>query len=104
MQLSDIRVGDVLRVREWDDMAQQYRIDSDGDIDMPQGYFFKAMRITCGSQFIIGEIDGALLYPENTEEFPLIEDGYGYFAEMLEPYFIPDELDDINNIDEILFL
>lgn len=104
MQLSDIRVGDVLRVREWDDMAQQYRIDRDGDIDMPQGYFFKYMRNTCGSQFIIGEIDDELLYPENMEEFPLIKDGYVYYADMLEPYFIPDELDDIDNIDEILFL
>lgn len=40
MRESDIHIGDVLKVRSWDDMAHEYESYEDGDIKTPSGMCF----------------------------------------------------------------
>lgn len=42
------KVGDRVRIRDWDDMEREYGTDSDGDINLPNGVFSRCMRHLCG--------------------------------------------------------
>lgn len=65
MRLEDIRVGDVLRIRDWDDMALEF-----GEKDGNQGKiiltylacFITPMKYLCGRTFTVSDIspDGFL--------------------------------------------
>ena len=51
------KVGDRVRIRDWDDMEREYGTDSDGDIFIGGRYFFKKMRHLCGRYATIDYID-----------------------------------------------
>ena len=42
------KVGDRVRIRDWDDMKREYGTDSDGDINLPNVVFSRCMRHLCG--------------------------------------------------------
>lgn len=85
----EIHVGDVLRVRSWEDMAEELGVDADGDIIPPEGYsswFAADMRYMCGSVFTVRSIEksGELSNDRyNSEE--CLEEGWHIRSYMLEP-------------------
>lgn len=101
MRDEEIHIGDVLRIRQWDDMVDEFGIDTDGDIrfyiwtgiDSIPVFFYSTLKYLCGQTFTIDKIKS-------------ISDGYFYYskeniehagrwiitADMLEP-FEEDELE-----------
>lgn len=59
------KVGDYVRVRDWDDMAEEFGFDEDYDtyIDTPGFPYAESMEYLCGMEFEISYID--------------VEDGHG---------------------------
>lgn len=87
MELKDIHIGDVLQVREWDDMAEEYGMDED-EILVPN-IFIKNMCYLCGQTFTVSSIDeyGGIHSAER------IEGLYNISAEMLQLPF-PEAAED----------
>lgn len=91
MRKEDIHIGDVLRIREWDDMVEEfgYEFDDGDDIDCDK-VFTSRMRYLCGQKFTVKEIsdyDG-FLSEEDVEvsvNSPLGR--WVISADMLEPYW-----------------
>lgn len=50
------KVGDRVRIRDWDDMKREYGTDSDGDIKVPDIVFTRCMRHLCGRYATIRSI------------------------------------------------
>lgn len=91
MRDSDIHIGDVLKVRLWEDMAREYGNDEYGNVTMPDVYnFMQSMGHLCGRIFTVKSKQntgrGCMRYysVENVEEW---ENGYAWVitAGMLEP-------------------
>ena len=64
-ELKNIQPGDKLLLRTWEDMAEEYRIDHDGDIDpgfLLPGYFLKRNRCFTGTIVTVREIDEKEVY------------------------------------------
>lgn len=89
MRDDEIHVGDVLRVRSWEDMAEELGVDADGDIIPPEGYsswFAADMRYMCGSVFTVrsigksGELSNGRYHSEEC-----LEEGWHIRSYMLEP-------------------
>lgn len=85
------QVGDVCRIRGWEDMASEYGTFDSGTIACP-GQFPEKMRDLCGRVFTVKRIDpdGRLYSKEDTES--LNAEGrpgkkWIIKEEMLEPYF-----------------
>lgn len=83
----EFQVGDRCRIRQWDDMAEEFGLDEDGRINC-YAFFIEGMRYLCGAPFTVSKKfnnPGALY---NSEE------GYeGYWnisGDMLE-YDEPEE-------------
>lgn len=112
MRLEDIHVGDVLRIREWDDMVAEYRKDPDGDIslisysDFCYPYFVRTMRYLCGKVFTVKSIniDNTLYSVEGielaTDPYNTVGFDWNITAEMLEPVCE----DDFEPVDLLRFL
>lgn len=84
MREEEIRVGDRLRIREWDDMAAEFGI-RDGEIQC-DATFIPEMKELCGMPFTVKDIiqDPRRHYRRYRPE----EDGFAYriiTAHMLEP-------------------
>lgn len=86
--MSKFKTGDVCRIRQWDEMLQEFGTNSLGGIKVAFG-FFEDMKYMCGKKFTIRYVDDAGYY--RSEEG--IEKRYGvYYAistGMLE-YFTPE--------------
>lgn len=102
MRDEDIHIGDILLVRQWDDMVREFGVNEDGYIETNIG-FGKSARALCGKQFTVinesvdtyGKIyKGAF----NGEVFPT----HWFTADELEP--LPDEDWNIANDEEIKLL
>lgn len=52
----EFKVGDRVRIRDWNDMAKEFGTSSNGDIPCENG-FTKGMRYLCGSVCTIKQID-----------------------------------------------
>lgn len=50
------KVGDKVKVREWDDMKKEFGVDSLGNIDISNCCFIYAMKKFCGKTYIISQI------------------------------------------------
>ena len=50
------KVGDEVKVREWDDMSKEFGIDSNGNINTPRWKFTGEMRSFCGEKYIIKRV------------------------------------------------
>lgn len=55
MSVSDFSVGDIVVVRDWDDMADEFGVDVDGDI-MSRFYFVSEMKWTCGMRCVVASV------------------------------------------------
>ena len=74
------KVGDKVRVRQWDDMVKEFGVDKFGHISTKTGYFTKRMKEFCGGVY---EIDSVL------EKGYWLKNRDGYFW-----YFTDDMLED----------
>lgn len=71
MQKEDIRVGDVLKIRQWDDMADEFgTLDLMGSIyiKVDQSFFVPAMKYLCGKIFTVKKIFVTPYYNIESEE------------------------------------
>lgn len=71
-------VGDVCRIRQWDDMAEEFGV-FDGEIEC-EFSFIEAMRCLCGAIFTIKDIKGRCFYSYEGGTF----DKWDISADMLE--------------------
>lgn len=96
MRDEDIRIGDVLRVRRWKDMACEFGefVCQGAEAIHTRGWaFIDLMSHICGKIFTVRKVvstPSALCY--RSEEN--VEGGYMITAEMLEPNSIEDWIDD----------
>lgn len=51
------KVGDIVRIREWDDMVSEFGIDKVGDINCGSSYFVSHMKKYCGSSMTIASVE-----------------------------------------------
>lgn len=102
MKPEDIHVGDRLRIRMWDDMAEEFGIEFD-DIRTPDASFTDRMRDLglCGSVFTVSSIydDNGTTFYRSMEGVEIVENGWQdhwyIAASMLEPYYGNDDLIDL---------
>lgn len=89
MQEKDINIGDILLVRQWDDMVREFGTDANGYINTRYG-FRPDIKYLCGKQFRVMEIlngvfgklyGGIILDVSNAED----------------EYFAPDELEPLSD-------
>lgn len=72
-----IEIGDKLKIRSWEDMAEEFGVDNDGNIDS-QVQFLAEMKSLCGKDFTV--FSGTSLL-HSTEGF---EGSYKITSDMLE--------------------
>lgn len=92
------QVGDMVRIREWDDMASEFGIAVSGNIKC-RFSFTKEMKFLCGQEFCITSIG-----PNNRYYGDYDVRGYSISIDMIEPAneYLPDEEVDSTVIDEFL--
>lgn len=52
----EFKVGDKVRIRQWDDMKKEFGVDGDGDIDCNTSFFVPEMKSLCGKEFVIEKV------------------------------------------------
>lgn len=72
------KVGDKVRVREWDDMEREFDLDNEGDIDCPHS-FVKEMKKFCGKTCEISKVADSYYRFKEDGEF------WNFTDEMLIP-------------------
>lgn len=101
MRDEEIEIGDKLRIREWDDMAEEFGVDECGDIET-KVWFTTGMRSSCGKPFTVSEryrFDNAedeLCWAYYSREDVEVIDGHSFLitSDMLERATNSDELSD----------
>lgn len=94
MKLEDIRVGDRVRFRRWDDMAEEFNFEDEERTWIDCLFTFTdAMRFLCGMTFTVSEVDDSFGHIFFEEEFPDGRD-WRISADMLEPDLPETELSD----------
>ena len=64
MKEPDFQIDDIIQIRDWDDMVEEFGINDDGDILCPF-VFTRGMREHCGDHFQVMSIrEGITSYPE----------------------------------------
>jgi hypothetical protein len=71
------KVGDKVRVRSWDSMAEQFGVDRFGDIKVNNTYFVDAMRKCCGETLTITSV--------NMSSYQTKGNSWQWTDEMFEP-------------------
>lgn len=63
MRDEDIHVGDILYIKEWDEMLQDGQLNKDGDIEFPSPstdvitlVFYRSRKDRCGSKFTVKKL------------------------------------------------
>lgn len=101
MRREDIKVGDRLRIREWDDMEREFGVHAAGWIRC-KNVFAPQMRPLCGAQFTVAEIEscgsGSCIY----HSVEGVENPYFISADMLEPDDIIDSECSSDDFDQML--
>lgn len=103
MKDEEIKIGDLVRVRQWNDMANEFEIDDDGDICIPQkDIFFRGrMKNLCGKVLTVSNVYGLGLNGEILYGFTENISWY-LCSEMLEPYtdeeLVPATDDELLNL------
>lgn len=102
MRQSDIKVGDVLRVRQWEDMAAEFGADSHGNIcssyrkedgQTSVEIFYKGMRDLCGKTFTVTTIHNYINFMSNYGAKEPEFGGRSIEAWMLEPIGSDEEIE-----------
>ena len=84
--MREYKVGDELRIREWDDMANEFGLNGSGNIKILPA-FTKSMEYLCGEKFTVSRIVGSCYFSFEEIEYTR-NDGNNYWAiteKMLEP-------------------
>lgn len=103
MKDEDIHIGDVLRIRQWDDMVDEFGLNSYGYIEC-SGVFATNMKYLCGKQFTVSSIEYGTYYSdERVERNSLGRMIWRITADMLEPSE-EDSLEDITDEELIKLL
>ena len=50
--------GDIVTIRTWDDMAEEYGLNKSGEIKTPYPTILKGMKRFCGHSYIVKRLDG----------------------------------------------
>lgn len=86
-----IKPGQKLRIRQWEDMADEFGYICDDDINVPDYCFIRSMENLCGAEFTVLAIytspDGRTYY-RSQEDVEKCSYGAGFWyitAGMLEP-------------------
>lgn len=93
MKLEDIRVGDRVRFRQWNDMAEEFRVYDEGNLIDCMFTFTDAMRFLCGMAFTVSEVNYGSERISFEEKFP-DNRNWHISADMLEPDLPETELSD----------
>lgn len=76
------KVGDKVRVRQWDDMAKEFG-ECLGAIDTPFCLFVNSMKVYCGLVYEIARVYGCYYYELKSNEKPYVKKWY-FTDDMLE--------------------
>lgn len=97
--MSKYAVGDVLRVRDWDDMEKEFGLTCAGNIDC-EFRFIQSMKYMCGQRFTVERIEnrgaGDIYRSEERIECDA-HPKYNISEDMLEPF---EEIPDFNTATE----
>lgn len=88
-QREDFHVGDRVRFRDWDDMANEFGLNCNGSIDVFHS-FPEFMKHLCGTTAVISKIDGTSVL---LKDFEVDDHDYFYSFDMIEPLFTPLNVD-----------
>lgn len=77
------KVGDRVRIRDWDDMEREYGLTVLGSIDGPNDVFSKGMKRVCGKLCVISSIEGQEVFLQDFDGKP-IDSLYSFYTWMLE--------------------
>lgn len=92
MRIEDIVTGETYRIRQWEDMANEFGVSSDGSyIPIPGPAFIKDMLYLCGSDFKVvrkGKFGGRVGLEGITS--------WGISCHMLEPIEPDDDMSEIS--------
>lgn len=80
----ELHKGDIVKIREWDDMAAQYGVSKFGDIYLENSpYFFdRDMRHLCGQYIIVDDVDSRGVFHYTDKEYT---ERWGITKQMVEP-------------------
>ena len=96
MKFEDIHVGDRLRIRQWDDMEEEFGVNLGlKSIRCKFGFTWK-MACLCGLPYTVSAVDAevGIMSEEGTERIGRESGGVWHIsAEMLEPATEPDSID-----------
>lgn len=48
--------GDIVTIRTWDDMAEEYGLNESGEIKTPRITILKSMKRFCGNSYVVKEV------------------------------------------------
>ena len=76
------KVGELVRIRQWDDMEKEFGLDTDDDIDCSE-HFIKNMKPLCGKYAEIVRLNGSLVELKffNCDD---LGKGWNYSTDMIE--------------------
>ena len=77
------KVGDRVRIRDWDDMEREYGLNALGSINGPKDVFSKGMKRVCGKLCVISSIEGQEVFLQDFDGEP-IDSSYSFYTWMLE--------------------
>lgn len=92
MEEKDIHIGDMLKIRSWEDMKSEYGVDEFGVIVSDKGVcFHEEMQHLCGRIFTVQDVEqhvGKETRYYSVEDVARLADCGGWYitAWMLEPY------------------
>lgn len=79
MKIHDLKIGDIVRIRDWDDMAAEFG-ETFGSIDTKDYVFVYRMKECCGIEAPIKHIQGVAIRLDHPKASRWI-----FTADMLEP-------------------
>lgn len=82
--MQEFQVGDIVRIREWDDMEDEFGVDSYGSIRC-NGNFIADMRYLCGLESKIVSMDNVRIFSSGRY-------GYVVHLEREERFMITNEM------------
>lgn len=84
--MKDFKVGDVVKVREWQDMLAEFGIDENCCIPCEE-YFTESMKVFCGHTARIDDFNKSEIYLDfDIDKLNEISDGYVFSRDMIEPF------------------
>lgn len=97
---TDIHIGDIVRIRQWDDMRSEYGLNQNGNIKCAK-IFAQGMLHMCGTEFVVSGLwtEGQNLIIRG---FPFIpsERHWTVSSDMVEPVY--DLQCNIDSLEDIL--